>query len=177
MKRFVLILISAVMAFSLVSCGGNEIEPFNEAVGYNFDVPEGWDIIRNDGVVELQHDCDESAQTADYATITALTFTLSDEQADITAKAYWEEYKSKVEALGEYKELDGAKNIEIDGTPAIKVKYSYKPTERVYVCEQIICCRYGEVFFISLTAPEKYHDDVTSDFKTAMDSFKFKIQG
>ncbi len=177
MKRFLLILIAATMAFSLASCGGNEIEPFNEAVGYNFDVPDGWEIIRNDGVVELQHDCDESAQTADYATITALTFSLTGEETNITAKAYWEKYKTKVEALGEYKEIDGLEEIKLDGTDAIKVKYSYKPTERVYVCEQIVCCRYGEVFFISLTAPEKYHDDVTSTFDSVIETFKFKIQG
>lgn len=176
MKRFLIILTALTMMVSLVSCGGNEAEPFNEAVGFNFDVPEDWEIIRNDGVVELQYDCDPSAQTAVYATITAHAFNLSGEQVDIGAKDYWEDHKESVAKLGEYKELDGPKEITLDGTKALKVKYSYKPTERTYVSEQIICCRYGEVFFISLTAPEEYHDEVNSALTTVIDSFKFKIQ-
>ncbi len=171
MKRTLLILTAFILCFSLCACG-DKVEPLNEAVGYTFTVPEEWELIRNDGTIELRYDLIESDQMAEYATITALTFTLGSEQADFGAKNYWEFYKKDVEKLGEYKELD-FEEFELNGTPALKVKYSYKPLEKVYISEQIICCRLGEVFIITLTSPEAKNEDVTDDFKTVRDSFQF----
>ncbi len=171
MKKFVLLLTAFMLCFSLCACG-DKTEPINEAVGYTFDVPEDWKIIRNDGTVELQYNLLESDRVAEYATITALTFTLGSEQADFGSKNYWDFYKKDVEKLGEYKELD-YEEIKLDETLAIKVKYSYKPLDKVYISEQIICCRLGDVYIITLTSPEDKNEDVTAAFKTVRDTFKF----
>lgn len=173
MKKLLILLTAVLLCASLCACQ-KEVETFNEAVGYNFEIPEDWTCIRSDGVVELQYDCNEAEDKAEYATIAANTFTLNDEQADFGSKNYWEFYKNDyLNVLKDYKELD-YKEIELDGTKAVKVKYSFKPDEKTYVSEQVICCRYGEVFFVTLTSPEEYKDDVSGALAAVIETFKFK---
>lgn len=172
MKRFLILAIAALMCFSFCGCN-KDIQALNEAVGYNFDIPEEWETVRSDGVIELRYDCNKSDLVAEYATITVLTFNLGEERNDWGAKNYWEEYKADVEGLGEYKEID-YKEITLDDSPAVKVKYSYKPAEKTYVSEQVICCRYGEVFLLTLTTPEEYTEDTDGVMAAVLETFKFK---
>lgn len=184
MKKFLLILISLIMTISCCACGSSSDEIIaedgtklagkqagNNAVTYSFAYPEEWEMFRNDGVIEIQKDCNESDALIDPATITTLVFTLGD--ANMGAKNYWEDQKDETEALfQEFKELD-TEETQLDGTIAYKVKYSAKMNGRTYISEQIICCRLGEVFLITLVAPEQYHDDCTSALYAVRDSFKF----
>lgn len=184
MKRFLLILISLLTAFSCCACSSSNGEIVaedgtklagkqagNEAVSYSFTYPEEWELFRNDGVIEIQKDCNESDTVIEYATITTLVFTLND--SEMGAKNYWDSQKADTEALfEEFKELD-TEETQLDGTVAYKVKYSGKMNGRTYISEQIICCRLGEVFLVTLVAPEQYHDDCTSALYSIRDSFRF----
>lgn len=159
------------MAFSLCACNndGDVVvqdgmklagrDAGNDAVYYNFTYPEAWDMVRNDGVIELQYDCDESAATAQYATVTVLSFTLTDSEQ--TAKEYWAEHEKSVQGIyTDYKFLDTEEYTEegklLDDTPAIKVSYQGAINGKTYVNEQLICCRYGTVYLITLVVPEEF---------------------
>ena len=129
--------------------------------------------MRNDGVIELRYDCNQSDLVAEYATLAVLTFNLGEERNDWGAKNYWDEYKSDVETLGEYKELD-YKELQLDETPAVKAKYSFKTADKTYISEQVICCRYGEVFLITLTTPEEYVEETDTVMAGVLETFEFK---
>ncbi len=183
MKRFLIILTALVMMVSMVSCGNSEEvvaqdgqkiagrDAGNEAVAYSFAYPEEWEIARNDGVVEIQFDCNASDAIAEYATMTVLGFSLSD--SNVGAKDYWEEHKKEVESVFDDFELLDTEETELDGTIAYKVKYSCTMNERTHISEQIICCRFGEVYLVTLVSPEEYHDDVKDMLKTVRESFRF----
>ncbi len=189
MKRFILTVIAFVMMFTLCACGNGDGETVlgeglklagretgNEAVEYSFTYPEEWEICRNDGVIELQYDCDESEMTAQYATISVLSFDLAD--ANQTAKSYWEQHEKEVESIySDYKLLDTEEYNEegkmLDDSPALKVKYSGKINDREYVNEQVICCRYGSVYLITLVVPEEYTEKVTGVLGTVINNFNF----
>ena len=189
MKKFALIFLSLLMAVSFCACGSNDEvlvengqklagkQAGNEAVSYSFAYPEEWELIRDDGVVEIQYDCNESDAIAEYATLTVLTFTLTDTEQ--TALQYWESQKPEVESVfNEFKELDteayDTEDKYIDGAPALKVKYSAKMNDRTYVSDQIIVCRYGEVFLITLVAPEDYFESVSSALSVVKNSIDFE---
>lgn len=207
MKRFILILMSLLMAASLCACGGDSAEAGegqvlagkdagNEAVHYSFAYPESWELVRNDGTIELQIDCNEGASVIDYATITVQAFSLNSEDSDLSAEEYWDKYKSDYEQIfvekndkGEY--VSSFKQLDLDyygetatpddtelpklyDSPAIKVKYSGTLNERTYISDQIICCRYGSVYFITLVVPEAYYENVSSALTTIKESFVFQ---
>ncbi|MBR6754315.1 MAG: hypothetical protein IKM22_00085 [Clostridia bacterium] len=187
MKRFFIIVLAFLTLLSFASCNREQTEVTdgmklagkdagNEAVGYSFTYPEEWEIVRNDGVVEIQFDCNPSDAVAEYATLTVLAFTLP--QSDMTAKDYWESHKTEVEkAFADFKQLDTVEYNEpdkyLDDAPALKVKYSSKMNDRTYVSDQIICCRYGEVFLITLVAPEEYYESVSNVIGSVKDNFNF----
>ncbi len=187
MKRFFLILISILTILSLASCsGGDEVmvqdgmklagrNAGNEAVDYSFTYPEAWTLIRDDGVVEIQLDCNDDDFKAEYATVNTLVFTLPD--SSMQAKPYWdsqvEDIKSVFEdyTLLDTKEYTGDEKL--DDTDALKVKYSAKANGRKYIFEQIICCRYGNVYTITLSVPEEYYHKVSSILGDVKENFKF----
>lgn len=188
MKRFLLIAISALMLFSLCACGEESevvvqdgmklagAEAGNAAVYYSFTYPETWELIRNDGVIEIQLDCDDSAATAKYATLSVLSFSLYDPNQLV--KPYWEEYQKDVEGIYEdYRLLDteeyDTQDKYLDDAPALKVKYSGRINNVTYVTEQIICCRNGSVYLITLVVPEEYTDKVEGVISVVKDNFKF----
>ncbi len=182
MKRFLILVLTFIMAFTLISCGNDETvvqdgmklagkEAGNEAVEYTFTYPEAWTMIRNDGVIELQYDCDESAMTAKYATVAVLAFGL--ENAEQSAKDYWKDYKTELESLyTDFKELD-SKEVKVDDTAALKVKYSGKLNGSSYHYEQVIICRAGSVYLITLSSPSEHFEAVSTVVKSIIDNFKF----
>ena len=189
MKRFILIVLACILALSLVSCGkDDEIalgeglklagkQAGNEAVEYSFTYPEEWELCRNDGVVELQIDCDESEMTAKFATLTVLSFDLAD--ASQTAKGYWESYEQDVQGIyTDYQLLDTEEYNEegkmLDDSPAIKQKYVGKINGTEYQNEQIICCRYGSVYLITLTVPTEYANKTNGVIDEVIKNFKFE---
>ena len=185
MKRFLVFALAVLTVCSLFACSGNNGEVVvedglklagrqagNEAVYYTFTYPEEWSMIRNDGVIELQYDCNQSDMVAEFATITTLVFQLSEN--GMGAKDYWASQKPEHEGLfQEYKDLD-EKETELGGTVALKVKYSGKMNGRTYVSEQIICCRGSEVYLVTLVAPADYHDSVSNALEEVRKNFKYE---
>ncbi len=197
MKKFIIILAALAMTFTATACskaddvtldnGGKikevmadegkklaGLEAGNEAVAYTFCYPEEWTMIRNTATIELQLDCNESDRYAEYATVTALTFDLNSDEIHMGAKDYWEKYKSDHEAIfKDFKQLD-TKEVKLGDEAAYKVKYTGKINDNKYVSEQIICCKAGSVYLVTLVSPEKYHDDINDVLSVIADSFEFK---
>lgn len=188
MKKLLLVLLSILTVSAFCACGNDGeviaadgqklagIDAGSNAVDYSFAYPGEWEMIRNDGVIEIQYDCNESDAIAEYATLTVLAFTLPDDVQ--TAKEYWESQKDETASVfQEFSLLDTQEyNTEdkyVGGTPALKVKYSGKMNGRTYVSDQIILCRYGDVYLITLVAPEEYYESVSSALTVVKDSIKF----
>ena len=188
MKRFILIVIACILAISLISCGNNDEidvgeglklagnQAGNKAVEYSFTYPEEWELCRNDGVVELQFDCDESAMTAKFATVAILSFDLAD--ATQSVKGYWEGYEKDLQGIyADYELLDTEENNEegkmLDDSPALKQKYVGTINGVEYFNEQVICCRYGSVYLITLSVPNEFSDKVNGAIDTVIEDFKF----
>ena len=189
MKKLLLIALAVIMTLSFTACSGNSDEIIvedglklagfdagNKAVQYSFTYPEAWSLIRNDGVIEIQIDCNESAMYAQYATVSVLTFGLSD--VSQTAKAYWTEHEKQLQGIyTEYKLLDtkeySDKDKYLDDVPALKGKYSGKLNEKVYINEQIVACRYGNVYLITLVVPEEHYENVSTVIESIKQNFRF----
>ena len=148
----------------------------NQAVEYSFTYPEEWSLIRNDGVIEIQYDCNESNMYAQYATVSVLSFSLQDPTT--AAKPYWTEHEKQLQTIyTDYKLLDTKEYTEdkdlLDDVPALKVKYSGKINEITYVNEQIIACREGQVYLITLVVPEESYEKVEYTMDTIRSEFTF----
>ena len=178
-----------LMLLSLSACGSEEETVVangmklagkstgNNAVDFDFTYPDTWTQIRNDGVIEIQYDCDQSAQYQRFATVTVLTFGL--ENSEMTAKEYWTDYEKQVEALyTDYKapneiiELN-EKDKYIDDAPAIRAIYGGTLNGKSYTCDQVICCRYGKVYIITMVVPEEFYDSVRNIIDTVIEDFNF----
>ena len=61
----------------------------------------------------------------------------------------------------------------LDDVPALKVKYSGKINDKTYLNEQIIACREGQVYLITLVVPEESYEKVETVIETVKKDFKF----
>jgi hypothetical protein len=187
MKRAFLILLAALMCILLCACGNGEVvapdgkrvagkAAGNEVTQYSFCYPEQWELIRNSGTIELKFDCNESEAVAEYATISVVGFDLAGEDAELTSKQYWNN-KHKAELEGLYTDfaiLNGeGDEIELGGTVALEMHYSGKISDRGYYNEQIICCRYGSVYLVTLVVPEEHKDKVADALESVVAEFEF----
>lgn len=168
----------------------------NNAVDYSFAYPEEWELGDNDGVVSIRLDCNKSDAIAQYASINVLTFTLSD--SSVGARDYWNGYKKDLAAtLTDFTVLNGSaapeavsgessaaaaetskpaadgSEITLGGTVALKVRYSGKLTEKTYLFDQIICCRNGAVYIVTLTATNDDYDTAKSALDVVVQTFVF----
>lgn len=189
MKKLLTIILAAFMLVSLCACGDSDEvvvangmklagrDAGNDAVNYNFTYPDDWSIIRNDGVVEIQYDCDDSAMYQRFATVSVLTFSLKD--ANQTAIDYWTEYEEQLKGIyNDYTAPETVIRYEeegklLDDTPAIRVMYSGKLNDNAYACDQVIACRYGTVYIITLVVPSEYYEKVTTVMDTVITDFDF----
>ena len=201
--RITALIILVIMALSLAACTeGSDVNPEenqalagrqagNEAVYYSFAYPNDWELSENDGSIAIRIDCDSSSATARYASINVLSFELSD--TNTGARDYWNSYKKDLAAImqdftvlggteaetlegeeGEVSEQPDGEAIELDGTVALRVKYSGKYTENTYIYDQVICCRNGTVYLLTLCALNADFDSVKPSFETVIDTFVFE---
>lgn len=187
MKKFLTILMALLMLLTLCACGNDEaVTPDgmkaagkaggNEAVQFSFFYPEEWELIRDTGTIELKFDCDESEARAVYATITVVAFDLKSSEADMKARDYWNDrHKDEVEGIyDDFKILNGeGDETKLGGTVALKVKYQGKINKVSYYNEQIICCRNGSVYFLTLVVPEECKDKVKGSLERVAKDFEF----
>lgn len=189
MKKLLIFALILIMTFGFCACSSQSDEVIvgdglklagvgagNKAVEYSFTYPEHWQMIRNDGVIEIQFDCDDSSMYAKYATVSVLTFGLSDTTQ--TAKAYWTEHEKQLQGIyTDYRLLDTEEYADKDkylhDVPALKVKYSGKLNNITYINEQIVACRYGKVFLITLVVPEESYEKVENVIEVIKKDFKF----
>ena len=186
MKKLLIIIISVFITVGFCSCGNDSeitvddgmklagAQAGNGAVAYSFTYPEEWEMVRNDGVIEIQYDCDDSALVARYATITVLAF-----DSDLSAKEYWttreNEHKElfKDYTLIETQEYDTQEEY-IDDAPAYGVKYSGVINETTYISDQIICSRYGTIYLITLVACDSDYESVSNVLGSVTENFVFE---
>ena len=189
MKKTLIIVLTFIMLLAFCACSDDSGEIIvaqglklagnqagNQAVEYSFTYPEEWSLIRNDGVIEIQYDCNESNMYAQYATVSVLSFSLQDPTT--AAKPYWTEHEKQLQTIyTDYKLLDTKEYTEdkdlLDDVPALKVKYSGKINEITYVNEQIIACREGQVYLITLVVPEESYEKVEYTMDTIRSEFTF----
>lgn len=189
MKKTLIIVLTFIMLLAFCACSDDSGEIIvaqglklagnqagNQAVEYSFTYPEEWSLIRNDGVIEIQYDCNESNMYAQYATVSVLSFSLQDPTT--AAKPYWTEHEKQLQTIyTDYKLLDTKEYTEdkdlLDDVPALKVKYSGKINEITYVNEQIIACREGQVYLITLVVPEEHYEKVEYTMDTIRSEFTF----
>ena len=153
----------------------------NDAVYYSFNYPDDWDIAENDGIVAIRKDLNKSDLIAQYASINVLTFGLSD--VNTGARDYWKQYKKDLsdnlldfKMLGQTEEGENAKDGEetkLGDTVALKVRYSGRYSEKTYLYDQVICCRNGTVYIVTLTAVNDDYDSVKDVLDTVTGSFVF----
>ncbi len=183
MKRFFAAALAFICAFAFFSCGGDETSApdgqkaagraaGNEAVNYSFFYPEEWEVSENAGVIMLKYNCSSASGVYEYATVSVLTFNLADSSQ--RARDYWDNYEKDIQkAYSNYEKIDD-KEIKLGGTVALKVKYFLNSDEGRFEFEQVVCCRNGSVYIVTLGAPEKHYESVNSDFGTMIDSFVFE---
>ncbi len=187
MKRFITLAIALLMLLTLCACGDDEtVTPDgmkaagkasgNDAVQYSFFFPEEWKMIRDSGTIELQFDCNDSDAVAEYATITFHAFDLKSDEVDMKAREYWNS-RHKEELKGIYTDfeiLNGeGDEVKLGGTVALKLKYKGKINDHSYYNEQVICCRNGSVYFVTLVVPEENKDKVKGSLDRVIKDFEF----
>ncbi|MBR5779996.1 MAG: hypothetical protein IKY21_05185 [Clostridia bacterium] len=189
MKKTLILVLTLIMVFAFCACSDSNGEIIvaqglklagnqagNQAVEYSFTYPEEWSLIRNDGVIEIQFDCNESNMYAQYATISVLSFSLQDPTQ--AAKPYWTEHEKQLQTIyTDYKLIDTKEYLEekdlLDDVPALKVKYSGKINDITYLNEQIIACREGQVYLITLVVPEESYEKVENAMNVVKSEFTF----
>ena len=205
-KKIIATALAAVSALLLASCGNGPVisdedgrtiagrQAGNEAVDYSFAYPKEWELGRNDGVIAIRLDCNESDAVAEYASINVLEFTLAD--ANTGARDYWNGYKKDLAetlkdftVLGAPTETAGSadesaaaeasapaaegEEIKLGGTVALKVRYSGRVTEKTYLYDQIICCRNGTVYMITFTATNDDYPKAKPALDVVAETFVF----
>lgn len=183
MKRFLTAALALICIFALFACSESESEApdgqktagraaGNEAVNYSFFYPEKWEVAENTGVVMLKFNCSSASGIYEYATMSVLTFNLADSSQG--ARDYWNGYEKDIQkAYSGYEKIDD-KEIKLGGTVALKIKYFLSKDDGRFEFEQVVCCRNGSVYIVTLGAPEKYYEAVNADFGIMLDSFVFE---
>jgi len=168
----------------------------NKAVDYSFTYPDSWELAENDGVVLIRKDVNDSDMIAEYASVNVLTFGLAD--TNLGARDYWKQYKEDLAKTFNDFEMIGAETsgapesvdengvsetpeatnegeeITLGGVAALKVRYSARITEKTYIYEQVVCCRYGNVYILTLTASNDDYESVRDAFAKVITSFVFE---
>lgn len=200
-KTIAAILILLLALASLTACGGQKIDETegrkiagkqagNDAVDYSFAYPEEWELGDNNGMVSIRLDCNKSDAIAQYASINVTTFSLAD--SNTGARDYWNKYKKDVaENLKDFTMLGSSgggesgeagssaaaaaegEEIKLGGTPALKVRYSARVTEKTYLFDQIICCRNGAVYIITFTATNDDYETAKPALDVLQETFVF----
>lgn len=181
-KRISLVLLMLCFCILLSACGGETVETDapegclragNEATDFTFCYPNTWQIDRNDGMISVKTNVGASGTKA-YASISVMAFTLEDK--NMGASNFWDKHKgdltdtygNKIAYTEEKKELT------LDGNKACQSRYSIKLSDVTYQYVQVFCVRYGQVYLLTLTAPEGTLDGVMNGWETVLETFAFE---
>lgn len=152
----------------------------NEYVGYTFEYPKSWNVIRNDGMICVQSNEDNPDNRV---TISCTTFDSNDPM--LTVLAYWDGDGTE-ENPGYYNRMKktlGGSFTEISrketklgntGAPALKVTYEAEVADRTYRFSQVISVMQGSVYTFTYTALPETFEVWESALTHAVTSFSMK---
>lgn len=152
----------------------------NEYVGYTFEYPKSWTILRNDGMISVQSAEDNPEERV---TISCTTFDQYD--ATIPVSIYWDGdgteenpgyYKQMQKTIGgDFKEIS-RKELKLGntGAPALLVTYSAQIVDKTYMFSQVVSIVGGSVYTFTYTALPDSFETWEPALTHAVTSFKLK---
>ena len=144
----------------------------NEAVDFAFYYKDTWTLDRTDGMLSVKYNVGNSL-SQQYATISAQAFNLADTSQG--ANDYWDRYKTELQAA--YGTLVSFQNEKLEtklgGVIANRNRYTIVMSDVSYLFDQVLCVRYGNVYIVTLCAPESNYQSVVDGFDTVVSSFRF----
>ena len=152
----------------------------NAYVGYTFEYPKSWSVIRNDGMICVMSGEDNPNERV---TISCTTFDSND--PTLTVLAYWDGDGTD-ENPGYYnlmKQTIGGDFTEISrketklgntGAPALKVTYQATVVDKTYCFSQVISVFNGSIYSFTYTALPEYFESWEAALTHAVTSFSVK---
>lgn len=197
MKKTVKLCAIAVVSLSLLcSCGeapnmgtsenyavasaefGDTASTENEYVGYTFEYPKDWTVLRNDGMISVR----SNEQIPDErVTISCTTADCAD--PNLAVQPYWDGnestpgyYQSMQEAFGgDFEEISRSETeLGNTGAPALKVVYKAKIVDKTYMFGQVISIYDGSIYTFTYTALPDYFEAWEPALTHAVTSFRIK---
>lgn len=152
----------------------------NEYVGYTFEFPKEWSVIRNDGMISVQ----SNEQNPDErVTISCTSFDSRDPQMAVLT--YWDGdgteenpgyYKQMQDTIGgDFTEFSREElKLGSTGAPALRVVYGAKIADTTYQFSQVVSIIEGTVYTFTYTALPQSYDKWESALIHAVTSFRLK---
>ena len=152
----------------------------NDYVGYTFEYPKSWTVLRNDGMISVQSSEDNPLERV---TISCTTFDQYD--TTIPVSVYWDGdgteenpgyYKQMQNTIGgDFKEIS-RKELKLGNTeaPALLVTYSAQIVDQTYMFSQVVSIVEGSVYTFTYTALPDSFETWSSALTHAVTSFKLK---
>ncbi len=159
---------------------GDTAKTENEYVGYTFEYPKTWSVVRNDGMIAVQSDEKEPEQRV---TISCTTYSSID--PTLAVLPYWDGdgtkenpgyYKKLQDTLGgDFKEISRSETeLGNTGAPALKVVYSAEIADKTYMFGQVVSIFDGSIYTFTYTALPDYYEAWEPALTHAVTSFKAK---
>ncbi len=175
MKKFALIIASAVAAVTLASCGSGQtntapmgfIEISDEALTYDLFVPDEWTPDLSTGVTAAYYN------GRDPSNISMTAFEL--DRSITSLDDYWKLYEEDfVKHFPELEYIENGTDIKLDGSPAKQYIYTVNMGEDSYKLMQIVSIRNNQVYIFTYTALETAYDTHIEDVLAMLEYFCFK---
>ena len=147
-------------------------EAASEALDFAFYFKDTWELDRTDGMLSIKYNVGNNV-SKQYATVSAQAFSLQD--SEMGANDYWDSYKGQMQsAYGSMITFQNEKlETSLGGVVANRNRYTIVMEEIPFLFEQVICVRYGNVYLVTLTAPESRYQDVVDGFDAVITHFRF----
>ncbi len=145
----------------------------NDAVDYSFCYLSTWELDENEGMIGIKYNVAEKGAIA-YASISTMAFQLSD--TSMLANAYWDSHRAELTDLygDKLNVLSEKAETKLGGVVANRNRYTVALSDVTYTFDQIICVRNGQVYIVTLTAPELGYETAVPCLETVLSTFTFK---
>lgn len=150
----------------------------NQYVGYTFEYPKNWTVLRNDGMITVQSDEDNPNERVTISCNTADAY-----DPTLAVVPYWDGndetdgyYKQMQKAIGgDFKEISRSETKLGDtGAPALKVVYSAEIVDKTYMFGQVVSIYDGTIYTFTYTALPEYFEAWEPALTHAVTSFRIK---
>ncbi len=152
----------------------------NKYVGYTFEYPKNWTVLRNDGMICVQSD---EKNPSERVTVSCTTVDSGD--PNLAVLPYWDGdgtennpgyYKSMQETIGgDFKEISRSElQLGNTGAPALKVVYTADVAGMTYMFGQVVSIYDGSIYTFTYTALPDFYEAWEPALTHAVTSFKVK---